>query len=294
MELYQLRTFVTVAEHGNLTQAAEVLHLSQPAVTAQIKALEEEFGLPLFERIAGGVALTRAGGELIEEARTLLAGARHLRESAQQMAGSTRARLRLGTTLTPGLLHMGPLCRALHDNYPLLDIELRPGLSGDILNLVRKKELDAGFFIGRNPYSNVASWPLATLKFSVIAPPEWQDKISADVRSLGKLPWIGALPFSAQHSLQQEFWRQHNLHPKTVLAGGQEADFPELVAAGLGLALMREPQASTLAAHKRIIILPELGCTADLSFITASDNIDSQLIVTLRKILAQCWQDKVE
>lgn len=289
MELYQLRTFVTVAEHGNLTQAAEVLHLSQPAVTAQIKALEEEFGLPLFERIAGGVALTRAGSELIEEARTLLAGARHLRESAQQMAGNTRARLRLGTTLTPGLLRMGPLCRTLHDNYPLLDIELRPGLSGDILNLVRKKELDAGFFIGRNPYSNVASWPLATLHFSVIAPPDWQEKTSGDVRSLGKLPWIGALPFSAQHALQQEFWRQHNLHPKTVLAGGQEADFPELVMAGLGLALMREPQAGELARQGRVIVIPDLALKADLSFITASDNAESQLILALRQILEHSW-----
>ena len=72
MELYQLRTFLTVAELGNLTQAAVVLHLSQPAVTAQIKALEEELGLPLFERVDGGVTLTRAGSHLLDEARELL------------------------------------------------------------------------------------------------------------------------------------------------------------------------------------------------------------------------------
>ncbi len=291
MELYQLRTFVTVAEHGNLTQAAEVLHLSQPAVTAQIKALEEEFGLPLFERIAGGVALTRAGSELIEEARTLLAGARHLRENAQQMSGKTRARLRLGTTLTPQLLRLGPLCRALHESHPLLDMELRPGLSGDILNLVRKKELDAGFFIGRNPYSNVAGWPLASLHFSVIAPPDWQDKTSGDVRSLGKLPWIGALPFSAQHALHQEFWRQHNLHPKTVLAGGQEADFPELVAAGLGLALLRESLAREWATQGRVLVIPGLELKTDLSFITASDNADGQLLREVRTLLEKIWKE---
>ncbi len=110
MELYQLRTFVTVAEHDNLTQAAEVLHLSQPAVTAQIKALEEEFGLALFERIAVGVSLTRADGELIEEARSLLNGARQLREMAQRLAGETRSRLRIGILLSHGLLRLGPLC----------------------------------------------------------------------------------------------------------------------------------------------------------------------------------------
>ncbi|MFD2448247.1 LysR family transcriptional regulator [Vogesella fluminis] len=62
MEIYQLRTFVTVAQQGHLTQAAELLHLSQPAVTAQIKAIEEEVGMPLFERTAGGdVDVGRAG-----------------------------------------------------------------------------------------------------------------------------------------------------------------------------------------------------------------------------------------
>lgn len=289
MELYQLRTFVTVAEHGNLTQAAEVLHLSQPAVTAQIKALEEEFGLPLFERVAGGVTLTRAGSELIEEARTLLAGARHLRESAQQMSGATRSRLRLGTILTPGLLRLGPLCKTLHERYPLLDLELKPGLSGDILNLVRKKELDAGFFLGRNPYSNVASWPLSTLNFRVIAPPGWEEKTAGDIKTLSKLPWIGALPFSAQHALQQELWRRHNLHPKTLLTVGQESDFPELVSAGLGLALMREPLASEFAAQGRVTLVPDIELQAELSFITASDNVESLLIGSLREILNDCW-----
>lgn len=291
MELYQLRTFVTVAEHGNLTQAAEVLHLSQPAVTAQIKALEEELGLPLFERIAGGVTLTRAGSELIGSARTLLASARQLKDAAQTLAGETRSRLRLGTILTPGLLRLGPLCKALHDRFPLLDLQLRPGLSGDVLNLVRKKELDAGFFLGRNPYSNVAAWPLVTLTFHVVAPAEWQARLAeSDVKALGRLPWIGALPFSAYHALQQEFWRTHNLHPKCILEAGQEPDFVDLVEAGLGLALLREPLASELAAAGRVCRVEGIALRAPLSFITASENAESPLMLALREALAGEWR----
>jgi len=98
MEIYQLRTFVTVAQQGHLTQAAEVLHLSQPAVTAQIKAIEEEVGMPLFERTAGGVVLTLAGQELLPQAQDILAAARQL-------------------YLDPGYLACrgagGPYCRAL-------------------------------------------------------------------------------------------------------------------------------------------------------------------------------------
>jgi len=75
MELYQLRTFAAVAELGSLTQAAERLHLSQPAASAQIKLLEEEFGLALFERKPSGLTLTRAGTELLPGIQTLLASA---------------------------------------------------------------------------------------------------------------------------------------------------------------------------------------------------------------------------
>ncbi|MDI1302174.1 MAG: LysR family transcriptional regulator [bacterium] len=291
MELYQLRTFVTVAEHGNLTQAAEVLHLSQPAVTAQIKALEEEFGLALFERIAVGVSLTRAGGELIEEARSLLNGARQLREMAQRLAGETRSRLRIGILLTPGLLRLGPLCQTLHEHHPLLDLQLRPGLSGDILNLVRKKELDAGFFIGRHPYSNVTGWPLAKLHYRVIAPPSWQEKIiKGDVKCLGRLPWIGTLPFSAQHALQQEFWRKHNLRPKSVLEAGQEEDFLELVSAGLGLALARESTACAMAAAGKVLVVEDAVLETELSLITASESADSRLIQELHAAVIAAWQ----
>jgi DNA-binding transcriptional LysR family regulator len=82
MEIYQLRTFVTVAQQGHLTQAAELLHLSQPAVTAQIKAIEEEVGMSLFERTAGGVVLTLAGQELLPRAQDILVSARRLLDHA--------------------------------------------------------------------------------------------------------------------------------------------------------------------------------------------------------------------
>lgn len=65
MDLHQLRLFAAVAELGNLTQAAERLHLSQPAASAKIKLLEVELGLSLFERKPSGLALTRVGASLL-------------------------------------------------------------------------------------------------------------------------------------------------------------------------------------------------------------------------------------
>ena len=68
MELYQLKGFAAVAELGQLTRAAERLHISQPALSAQIKALEDELNVALFERGAAGMTLTAAGRQLLPEA----------------------------------------------------------------------------------------------------------------------------------------------------------------------------------------------------------------------------------
>ncbi|HXU65990.1 MAG TPA: LysR family transcriptional regulator, partial [Casimicrobiaceae bacterium] len=79
MELYQLRSFAAVAELGHLTRAAERLHVSQPAVSAQIKALEDELSVLLFERGATGMALTAAGRALLPEALRVIAATQSLR-----------------------------------------------------------------------------------------------------------------------------------------------------------------------------------------------------------------------
>jgi DNA-binding transcriptional LysR family regulator len=291
LELYQLRTFVTVAEQSHITQAAEILHLSQPAVTAQIKALEEELGLPLFERGGGGIALSRAGQELLETARNILAQARALKDQAQALRGEIRGRLRLGVVLDPALLRLGLLARRLSEKFPLLDIEFKQGLAGDILNLVRKKELDGGFYFGSNPYSNVEALPLATLNFSVIAPLAWQEKLeNASWKDAGKLPWIAPSQFSGYHKLSQDCFRRHNISPRRALEADTEASMLDMVSQGLGLALMREPLAGT-APDTVWRWQPDCE-TATLSFIYARESADGMVAQEVIRNILDIWQDQ--
>ena len=83
MELYQVRAFVVVARLGHVTKAADALCVTQPAVTAQIKALESSLGVALFDRAAGRLTLTRAGDKLLAQAEALLAAAEGLRGEAR-------------------------------------------------------------------------------------------------------------------------------------------------------------------------------------------------------------------
>ena len=109
MEFTHLRSFVAVAEHGHLTRAAETLHLSQPALSGQIKSLEENLGVSLFERHPSGMTLTASGKHLLTHARGILAAVQQLRHAASSLHLQPTGRLRIGTVLDASFLRVGHL-----------------------------------------------------------------------------------------------------------------------------------------------------------------------------------------
>ncbi|GGY06203.1 LysR family transcriptional regulator [Paludibacterium paludis] len=291
MEIYQLRTFVTVAQQGHLTQAAELLHLSQPAVTAQIKALEEEIGMPLFERTTGGVTLTLAGQELLPRAQSILASARDILNHARGLKGQVAGKVQIGITLTPETLRIGPWVASLIARYPLLDLRLQHGVTGDILNLVRKKELDGGFFLGKNPYVNVHTLRLGVLSWVLAAPPDWGAKVEgANARELGKLPWIGISQFSSLSRITSELWRDMNISPRKAVECDHLASIQALVSAGVGLALVREDEAMTRAAAGDLCIVPGYRRESDLQFVYPADREGDPLLAILLDEMARVWE----
>ncbi|TIC87288.1 LysR family transcriptional regulator [Crenobacter intestini] len=291
MEIYQLRTFVTVAQQGHLTQAAELLHLSQPAVTAQIKALEEEVSMPLFERSAGGVSLTVAGQELLPQAQAILAASRELLNHAKSLKGQLTGKADIGITLTPDTLRIGPWVARLTERYPLLDLRLHHGVTGDVLNLVRKKELDCGFYLGKNPYVNVATRVLGSVPFRVVMPNAWQDRVpQMNPKALGKLPWIGLSQFSSLSKISSELWRELNISPRKVTECDHLSAVEALVCAGIGLALIREDHALAAEAEGRLLVVPDIRKEADLLFVYPAEREGDLILEALLAELMPVWE----
>ncbi|WKX73543.1 LysR family transcriptional regulator [Streptomyces sp. XD-27] len=142
MELRQLRYFVAVAEEGGFGRAAERLTIVQSAVSQQIRRLERELGLPLFNRSTRHVRLSAAGERLLVEARTVLAAADRTRQVAADIAAGTDGGLRLGAIHGPG----DRLYRALVElaaGAPRLRVRLEQAPPTDRLAAVRSGELDA-------------------------------------------------------------------------------------------------------------------------------------------------------
>ncbi|WP_027469284.1 LysR family transcriptional regulator [Deefgea rivuli] len=292
MEIYQLRTFVTVAQQGHLTQAAELLHLSQPAVTAQIKALEEEFGVSLFERYSGGVQLTEAGKLILPDAQQVLAQARSLLYRAKALQNEPKGKVKIGTIGVPARLKLGPWLSQLRENYPLLTVQTTHGISVSILNDVRKKILDGGFYLGRNPYQNVSTVPLREIGFCVALPPSMAaELVNADWKTLGAAPWLGLSQYTSLADISQELWRSQNIAPKLVGEFDEEATLLELIKSGMGIAILAERTAHRYAADGSIVLWRngEVAISALLQFIYSSDREHDPMLAMLTKTLRMTW-----
>ena len=292
MELYQLKGFAAVAELGQLTRAAERLHISQPALSAQIKALEDELSVALFERSAGGMALTAAGRQLLPEAERTLAAAQALRSQALALRGEIAGRVRLGSVGDPELTRLAEMLRGAVDCFPLLEIDVHHEISGAAFEKVRDGELDAAFYYGNLVHPPVATLPLRDLAFRIIVPSTWAGRLAtADWKTIAAEPWLTTPPISTHHALATELFAAHGIEPTRQVEADHEAVISSLVAAGIGVALMREDMAVADAAAGRVAIWGDTRLPTRLQFIFRRDRENDPAIHAVRDVVSDVWAD---
>lgn len=148
MDLKHIRTFAAVARVGNLTRAAEHLHLTQPALSLQLKSFQEALDLPLFTRTAQGLAPNADGRALLPSAQRVLDALEDFERAIGALRTTVQGELRLGTILDPEFLRLGATLQYLVQHYPKIRPTLRHGMSGSVGRQVRAGELDVGFFLG--------------------------------------------------------------------------------------------------------------------------------------------------
>lgn len=124
MDIEDLHAFVTVARHGSFSQAAGTLHLTQPAVSKRVAALEQTLDTRLFDRIGRRVTLTEAGRTLLSRAEKILAEVEDSRRAIINLAGETRGRLSIATSHHIGLHRLPPVLRQFTRQYPHVQLDL--------------------------------------------------------------------------------------------------------------------------------------------------------------------------
>jgi DNA-binding transcriptional LysR family regulator len=295
MEIYQLRAFVAVARTGHVTRAAEQLHLTQSAVSKQLKALEEEWGGPLFDRTTTGMAPSAAGRRLLPLAQRTLDAADALATAARQLQGQLTGTLRLGTIVDPASIRLGELLSAMQQHCPQVDVRLAHGISGTVLQQLKAGELDACFFLGELDDAQVSAIALGLESYAVVLPPAWAPRVMGQGwAALAALPWIGTARGSSQTAIMEKLLRQRGLTRQTVAEADQESSMLDLVQAGVGLCLAREQRARELLAAGRLVAWDGERIACPLSLLVRCDDVARPLQAALRECVFSVWPAAVQ
>lgn len=291
--------FVTVAREGSVSRAADILNLTQPAVSHQIRRLSEEMGLSLFERSGSGLRLSEDGAAILPKAEQVLETLIDFRHSARQRAGQIGGRLRIGTIVDPEFIRLGRLLALLRREHPGIETELTHGVSGDVLSWLRKGRIDAGYYLcgpedlpdidptGGDP---VTARQLAEFRYLVVGPAGWDAQIkTADWRALARLPWIGTPTASVHNRLLSKVFNWEESRQNVVARVDQEASMLEMVRSGLGLSLCRE----SIALHQRqtfgLAVCETVSVPACLCFLTLEARKDIPAIAETFLLLDRMW-----
>ncbi|HVK94634.1 MAG TPA: LysR family transcriptional regulator [Noviherbaspirillum sp.] len=292
MDLTQLRAFVTVAREGNLTRAAERLHLTQPAVSLQIKALQAALQLQLFIRTPGGMALTDDGAKLLPFAERVMESVAEFRQGAAALHSTLSGTLAIGTILDPEFIRLGAFLKRLVETYPQLSTQLQHGMSGWVLQQIRAGLLDVGYYLG-TPGKECHTQTLTSFTYNVVAPQGWKNRVAGkDWAALARLPWIWTPPESAHHRLLSKTFASCKATPNKVALVDQEPSMLDLVKSGVGLSLVRESIALREAHAHGLVIADTVSLSTELSFICLAKRKNEPVIAAVFTLLQSLWRSE--
>ena len=256
MELRHLRYFVAVARRLNFSRAAEDLHVAQPAISQQIRALELELGVQLFDRMGRRVALTRAGEVLLPHANQVLAAVELAANEVRELGHLSRGSASLGAPPTVST-HLLP-ARLTHFRtlYPGLDVALREAGTESLLKLVEDGQLDLAIVTADGLPAAVERLPYLEEDYVLAVSALHPLSRKKDVRlaDLANEPFI---LFPTGYKLREvtlAACKRAGFEPRIALDGGAMQSALEFVAAGLGVALVPELALTNAINIRRLAI----------------------------------------
>lgn len=241
MELWQLRTFRAVAENLNFTKASEQLFLTQSAVSHQIKALEEEFGVPLFIRGKRGVKLTDAGKKALVYANKILDEAEEMREFVAGREKSLAGRVRVAAATQALVYLFAPLFEEFMDEFETVELVFRTTVSTeqtveDILNGVA----DVGFASLAVYSPNLEIVELFEDELVLVCGKKHRlaNKTEISIKQLADERWILFERGASIRRTTDDFFKQNKLEPETALESNDTYFIKIMIEHGLGISLL--------------------------------------------------------
>ncbi len=243
LNLEQVHTFVVAAETGNFSRAARELHISQPAVSAQIRALEEALGYPLFDRHGRRVVLNEAGKAFLPLARQLIGMAHRVEEQARALGSGVRGPLDVGCSTSAGKYLLPLLLARYRLQYPHVHVRVLVSDRPTALRRLLDGEVHLALTSTRVGHRQLRYRPLFEDPICLIVPPAhpWAHRDRVSPEELPSALWIMREETSGTRARMLEALEAQGITPdqiRVVLELGNPEAIATAVSAGVGVAFV--------------------------------------------------------
>lgn len=274
----RLRTFLAVARCGSLTKAAKELYISQPAVTLQIRKLEQEYNTSLFYRRDRGVELTPAGKLLYGHAKRIDGIYDEAAEELGALNGSFQGTLRVGATLTIGEYVLPPVMGKFKAEYPQVEILLEVENTCRIVDQVASGILDCGLVEGPFENGTIRAEKLADDELVFVCSPrhKFADMPEIDLESVMKEPLILREPGSGTRQVFEDALMKTGARPedlRVLMQLGSTQAIKALVGENIGLSVLsrRALRSEISQGTHRCLSVPSIDLHRTFQFIFRKD-----------------------
>ncbi|MGI8803174.1 MAG: LysR family transcriptional regulator [Solirubrobacteraceae bacterium] len=269
MELRQLRYLVALAEELHFTRAAAREHIAQPALSQQIRRLEEEVGLALVERTTRRVAMTDAGMSLVARARRILAEVDAADVEMQRRRGVQAGRVNVGVMHTMGPVDVSLVLAIFHERHPGVELTVREQSSEELAEMLRVDELDLAFLsvTERIESHGLRLQQLVSEELVAVLPRDHRLGKRRRVRmaDLAEDEFVSYREGSRLRELLVSAAREAGFSPRVKLESNESQRIRRLVAKGLGVAILPRSDAEGPGAAVAVLRLSGPELTRDIT-----------------------------
>ena len=262
MEFRQLKTFLAIAETRNFTRAAERVHLTQAAVSSQIKALEAEAEVPLFTRTNKKVILTEAGESLVQHAQKLLRAHDEALLALKELSEVEKGRLRIGNASTTASNDYLPAILAeLKSTYPNTQCTVRHATSAEIVTQILQGELDVGIVSLPVEAANIRAEVLQRDRLVAIVQPghRFAHQRHVSPQQLASEPMILGEQGGNTRRLIDLFFEKSGVKPDVMMELGSMTSIKRMVEADLGASIIPYSSVREEIKAGKLVALPVRG-----------------------------------
>ncbi|MCG2629325.1 MULTISPECIES: LysR family transcriptional regulator [Bradyrhizobium] len=241
MNLHFLRFFTTVAEAGSFSRAADILRVSQPAVSKGVRDFELQVGCRLLDRTSKGVRTTREGRALLRHAENLFAAERAAEEELSSLRNLASGSLHIGASTTIATYMIAEYIGSFRRRYPSIDVHLVSANTRDIAGMMRAHEIEIALVEGPVEDDDLVSTAWRTDMMSLIAGPTHAFALSENhvyAAALEDEILIVREPGSGSREIVAQALLNHGVRPRKTLEIGSTEAIKQVVACGLGVSIV--------------------------------------------------------